>query len=308
MDTRAPCASDQNEEGAKAWQVLEISSESLIQGSDQAWPALVTALQEVALPVLRAYWRRLDPKEKHSTGEDAARDIFVRVLERMRSGDFAAIRRYFAPQQSQSHGSKNGEEIPERGSFAGYIKTILRRAAVDYQRLEPRYRRASRAKRSTEQSGGDNVDQGKWRSFVSAHSRVGAVRDPVTMRATAIKMLEYLDSVHESAIAFVEQMVKAERHNSQRAIAKRRMHESLASLLGLRVKTGPKEGELDWAAARDILERGAHYREALELEIQGHTQDEIAEILGLSRRMTQTLLNHAKSLLRIRFCDAVGPT
>lgn len=311
MDNEDQGTSDQ-EEGTKAWQVLETRAESMILGDDQAWTGLVTALQEVALPVLRAYWRRLDPKEKHSTCEDAARDVFVRVLERIRSGDYAALRRYFAQQPinrgQQQDDSQQEENVSVRGSFTGYMKTILRRATVDYQRLEPRYRRASRAKQAAEKGGVENADQGKWHSFVSAHSRVGAARDPVTMRATAIKMLEYLDTSHDTAIAFVDQMAGTDKQQSLEALTMRKTHESLAALLGLRVKEGPKAGEPDWAAARDVIERGARYREALELEIQGYTQDEIADSLGLTRRKVQTLLERAKNLLRTRFCEETSAT
>lgn len=298
-------ASEQFEGRSKAWQSLESSAQRLVQGDEQAWHELVGAMQDVALPVLRAYWRRLDPKEKHSPAEDAARDVFVRVLERMRANNFAALQRYFCSHKidegSEDDQPDQGESAETRCSFKGYMRTILRRAAVDYLRLEPRYRRASREKRQSGQDGESKTNKGRWHSFVSAHSRIGAARDPVTLRATAMKMLEYLDTAYETACAYVEQMAATD--HAEEATTSRQTYDSLAGLIGLSVQEGPQKGTPDWAAARDLFKRGEFYRDAIELEIQGYSQEEIAESLGLTRRMAQTLLERAKNLLRLRFCE-----
>ncbi len=289
-----------------AWRSLEDNAERLSRGETATWPEVIVALQAVALPQLQRNWRRLDPNARCDTAEEAAHDVFVRVLERLRARDYATLRRYFGnePDQAAAGGSRGvmpGEHVNQRGSFRAFIRTILARATIDHQRLNGKYRRASRAKRPPDLGDPSRPDHGSWYSFVMHYSGAGAGRDPITLWNTARQMLEYLDHTHQMARDYVAQFVLSSGARRSQQRPERTAYAAVAELLGLSIVETGGVSAPDWAAARDLVERGARYRQAIELEMQGHSQTEIARSLGLSRRVTQRMLAVAKRLLQARF-------
>lgn len=271
------------------WGELEATARRLVDDDAADWPEFVQALHRLALPRLRRNWLRLDPGERFELAEDAALNVFVEVLDRLRARQYATLRRFFAEKaQPISPDDADDGGPTRRGSFPAYLKVVLARATIDYQRGDRRYRRAARPAPPDGAATDDPRQEGTWHSFVSAHSRIPAARDPVTLWRTAQQLLDYLDAAHQTAVA----------HAENGGGNDRAAHIALAEKLSLY-----RDDEPDWGAARAVLQRGHDFRLAIELEISGCSQDEIGARLNLSRRVTQRVLEVAKQLLRARFAE-----
>jgi DNA-directed RNA polymerase specialized sigma24 family protein len=290
-------------ESQGCWTRAELLAERLARDGGEAWREFVVALHSVAHPILRHEWRRLDRGECYERAEDVAESVFGQVIDKLQREDYRALKAHFRPEALDSDRvADDGAKATQRrrGSFKGYMRTILVRAAIDYQRAHPCFRRArSHTDRppTSDSPGWVSRDRGGWISFVSVHSDLDAHRDPVTLRLVVEQMLSYLDEASELA----KQLCRDARQSD----AAHEVYGSIARRFGLwRQTTGDSPdaaGGTDWAAARELVDRGDLYRRAIELEVQGLRQEEIAATLGVSRRVVQKVLDRAKALLRSRF-------
>ena len=91
----------------------------LIAGEHDAWPAFIALVHP--LVVMHCERRRYD-----RTVEDAARDVALRVIERLRAQDYAALRAYAAARASYAS-----------ASFARWLGVLVHHAYVDHVRAQP---------------------------------------------------------------------------------------------------------------------------------------------------------------------------
>jgi DNA-directed RNA polymerase specialized sigma24 family protein len=277
----------------------------LTRGDEEAWHPFFCALEQVALPFLKRQWLRLDGHQRFEEAEDAARTLLLRVQEKLKRDDHRALKAHFASPPGDGPTGRDttaaAEPAPRaRGSFKAYLRAILIRATIDYQRGHPHFRRASQAKvlANRPKTSASAADKAGWISFVSAHSGIDASVDPVTLMNTAGAMLSYLDEANEIARSL---SLAAARDGSTAALKPQAVCEEIARRLALqRPRKGGAE-EPDVEAARHLLKYGASYRQAIELHVHGWHQGEIGEALGLTRRVTQRLLVRAQAVLRARF-------
>jgi DNA-directed RNA polymerase specialized sigma24 family protein len=266
------------------------------------------ALEQVALPLIKRQWLRLDRHQRFEEAEDAARTVLLRMQEKLGRDDHRALKAHFIgpPDDGPTGGDTTGvaHAAPRaRGSFEAYLKAILIRATIDYQRGHPHFRRASQAKMPADctETSASATDRAGWISFVSAHSCIEAIEDPVTLMNTARAMLSYLDEANDIARTLSQ---AGARPGSAANLEPLAVCEEIARRLALQRPGKGGVEEPDVKAARHLLKYGAAYRQAIELHVHGWHQGEIGEALGLTRRVTQRLLVRAQALLRARFAAA----
>jgi hypothetical protein len=295
----------------EAWGAVELLASRLAQGDEAAWHPFLCALEQIAVPILEQQWLRLDRHQRFEEAEDAARSVLLKVQEKLRRENYRAFRTHFARRQADGPTGKDAtgdlDATPRvRGSFKPYLKATLVRATIDYQRCHPHFRRASQAKTlgSRAETSSSGAEQAGWISFVSAHSRVDAVKDPVTLMNTARAMLSYLDEASEIALSLSLAAAQPGATATETESKAETCQEIARRLNLVKAREGCTTVEPDVEAVRHLLKHGASYRQAIELHVHGWHQSEIGEALGLTRRVTQRVLVRAQALLRARFAPA----
>lgn len=100
--------------------------ERVLEGDDDAWSQFFAQVH----PICLAICRRRHLGNRLPSPEDARHDVALRTLDRLRAGDFAALRRYVETRQ----------KYPGLG-FTSWLATVVSRGFVDYVRARPEVQR-----------------------------------------------------------------------------------------------------------------------------------------------------------------------
>lgn len=120
-----------------------------------AWPMLVAALE----PELAAL-AKFAPIGRLRDREDSPREIATRVLGRLHADDHAAIRRLCA--------------LEPRPELRAWLRVVVRRAAIDFMRGSPEFRREAKG------------DEARWISLATLSSRQHADVDTLAEKRRAV--------------------------------------------------------------------------------------------------------------------------
>lgn len=261
----APCRIQKEPRGP--WPELYRAAQDTVAGDTAGWNRLMHALSVVAPPIVRRQWRRLDPQEKFEQGDDVVHSVLVCVFQRLQRDGYRSLRASLDRiAESQSRPSVGVQR---------YFTVLLVRATIDYQRSHPLYRRTKR---------------------VAAHDRTGANRpnsahgwlvpevfvDKVGTEELTVATLEIRDVLRKvDGVARRARRIFLAPGSAQQGCRSR--YEKVASVLGLD----------SWATARDLVQHGAQYRQALELMLQGYSKCDTGRLLGVSRGRVSRIVARA---------------
>jgi DNA-directed RNA polymerase specialized sigma24 family protein len=224
----------------RLWPMLRAAT-----ASADAWPALMVALE----PEL-AQLARWQPIGRLRDREDSVREIVTRVFARLHARDLAAI-----------HALCACEPAPP---LRAWLRVIVRRAAIDFMREHPEYRRATER------------EPAAWVSLATLASTTPAA-GPSSLAGKR----------HE-VIASIREMVARARAAAQTG------DDDAFGALALAWRIGRIH-------VRRLATKGERLEAVLAGIVEGRQQDEIAKALGVTRREVELCVRYLEEVLHARF-------
>ena len=224
----------------RLWELLR----SVATLGEPAWQPLLVELE----PQLSLLARR-QPIGRLRENEDSPREIVTRVIARMHAHEFAAIKKLCERDPSPPLGA--------------WLRVLVRRAAIDYMRDSPEFRR------------GNGEREHAWISLASLSSGAEA---PVP---------DSLAEKRKEVLRFLTDAV-------ERATAEHRDHGDNA------VGRLSAEWKIPRTHVRRLIARGTQYLAVLVAVLEGRTYPDVAELLELTRREVELTVRYVEELLHER--------
>lgn len=205
--------------------------------------------------------------------DDYVWDIATSTWEKLEKDRFARLRGFLQRLDEQPR-------TDPAHSLANWLRCVVKRVKIDYQRRLPEYVR-NRNPRRLDPAG--SQEGGRWVRIHSLHSSLKGARDPVTALNTLQRMLDYLD--------------QSIPHEYQRVVQQVSRGDSLSTIAAGMSRTVNDIKRLI-CRARDR----SMYRPVLEYWAEGHSFEEIARILDLNDADHATRIkNAARQFLSRKF-------
>jgi DNA-directed RNA polymerase specialized sigma24 family protein len=194
-------------------------------GDAQAWEELWTQLE----PRLLGLVRKTHMLAHRGPAPDAARDVVVAIMARLRDRDFHRLRLYLETRRKD----------PEL-TFMRWLAVLARRVTIDCLRADPDYVDRRRSRNGAE-------SPGVWieTEELPSDATLSGGRPPMTNRVTARQILRYADGVLSDP--------------QKRALEMWAEQASLGDIAGALALDGPAAAERQVRSAVERLRR--HFRE-----------------------------------------------
>jgi DNA-directed RNA polymerase specialized sigma24 family protein len=233
--TRSDAATDE-----RLWALMR----AVASTGEAAWKPLLVELE----PLLSAIARR-QPIGRLRDVEDSPNEIVTRVIARMHAHEFGAIKKLCGR-----------DPAPPLGAW---LRVLVRRAAIDYMRDSPEFRR------------GTDAREPGWISLASLSSGDQAPQ-PDSLAEKRKEVLRFLTDAVEHAAA---------EHAAHGDAAIGRLS---------------AEWKIPRVHARRVIARGPQYLAVLVAVLEGRSYPDVAEMLGITRREVELTVRYIEELLRER--------